>query len=118
MSKLCYTFAQNTSPKNWNIFHWMIFFVGSSLSQLKQAKLKGAMQTILLVSVVCVASGFTLEMPELPDLIGTVGKVFGGNFTLKMVEEPKVFLPKVSQIESMTREDSMEASIGSFASTY
>ena len=66
------------------------------------------MQTILLVSVVCVASGFTLEMPELPDLIGTVGKVFGGNFTLKMVEEPKVFLPKVSQIESMTREESME----------
>ena len=47
-------------------------------------------------------------MPELPDLIGTVGKVFGGNFTLKMVEEPKVFLPKVSQIESMTREESME----------
>ena len=63
---------------------------------------------ILLVSVVCAASGFTLEMPELPDLIGTVGKVFGGNFTLKMVEEPKVFLPKVSQIESMTREESME----------
>ena len=30
---------------------------------------------ILLVSVVCAASGFTLEMPELPDLIGTVGKV-------------------------------------------
>ena len=44
---------------------------------------------ILLVSVVCAASGFTLEMPELPDLIGTVGKVFGGNFTLKMVDEPK-----------------------------
>ena len=63
---------------------------------------------ILLLSVVCGASGFTLEMPELPDLIGTVGKVFGGNFTLKMVEEPKVFLPKVSQIESMTREESME----------
>ena len=63
---------------------------------------------ILLVSVVRVASGFTLEMPELPDLIGTLGKVFGGNFTLKMVEEPKVFLPKVSQIESMTREESME----------
>ena len=63
---------------------------------------------ILLLSVVCAASGFTLEMPELPDLIGTVGKVFGGNFTLKMVEEPKVFLPKVSQIESMTREESME----------
>ena len=63
------------------------------------------MQTILLLSVVCVASGFTLEMPELPDLIGTVGKVFGGNFTLKMVEEPKVFL---RQIESMTREESME----------
>ena len=66
------------------------------------------MQKILLVSAVCAASGFTLEMPELPDLIGTVGKVFGGNFTLKMVEEPKVFLPKVSQIESMTREESME----------
>ena len=66
------------------------------------------MQMILLMSVVCAASGFTLEMPELPDLIGTVGKVFGGNFTLKMVEEPKVFLPKVSQIESMTREESME----------
>ena len=86
----------------------MIFFVGSSLFQLKHAKLKGAMQMILLLSVVCAASGFTLEMPELPDLIGTVGKVFGGNFTLKMVEEPKVFLPKVSQIESMTREESME----------
>ena len=66
------------------------------------------MQMILLICVVCGASGFTLEMPELPDLIGTVGKVFGGNFTLKMVEEPKVFLPKVSQIESMTREESME----------
>ena len=66
------------------------------------------MQMILLLSVVCAASGFTLEMPELPDLIGTVGKVFGGNFTLKMVEEPKVFLPKVSQIESMTREESIE----------
>ena len=63
---------------------------------------------ILLMSVGCAASGFTLEMPELPDLIGTVGKVFGGNFTLKMVEEPKVFLPKVSQIESMPREESME----------
>ena len=63
---------------------------------------------ILLMSVGCAASGFTLEMPELPDLIGTVGKVFGGNFTLKMVEEPKVFLPKVSQIESMTREESMK----------
>ena len=63
---------------------------------------------ILLLSVVCAAPGFTLEMPELPDLIGTVGKVFGGNFTLKMVEEPKVFLPQVSQIESMTREESME----------
>ena len=62
---------------------------------------------ILLLSVVCAVSGFTLEMPELPDLIGTVGKVFGGNFTLKMVEEPKVFLPKVSQIESMPREESM-----------
>ena len=86
----------------------MIFFVGSSQFQLKDAKLKGAMQMILLLSVVCVASGFTLEMPELPDLIGTVGKVFGGNFTLKMLEEPKVFLPKVSQIESMTREESME----------
>ena len=86
----------------------MILFVGSSLFQLKHAKLNGAMQMILLLSVVCVASGFTLEMPELPDLIGTVGKVFGGNFTLKMVEEPKVFLPKVSQIESMTREESME----------
>ena len=86
----------------------MIFSVGSSQFQLKDAKLKGAMQMILLVSVVCGASGFTLEMPELPDLIGTVGKVFGGNFTLKMVEEPKVFLPKVSQIESMTREESME----------
>ena len=86
----------------------MIFFVGSSLFKLKHAKLKGAMQMILLLSVICVASGFTLEMPELPDLIGTVGKVFGGNFTLKMVEEPKVFLPKVSQIESMTREESME----------
>ena len=86
----------------------MILFVGSSLFQLKHAKLKGAMQMILLLSVVCAASGFTLEMPELPDLIGTVGKVFGGHFTLKMVEEPKVFLPKVSQIESMTREESME----------
>ena len=89
----------------------MIFFVGSSLFEfngLKPAKLKGAMQKILLVSVVCATSGFTLEMPELPDLIGTVGKVFGGNFTLKMVEEPKVFLPKVSQIESMPREESME----------
>ena len=86
----------------------MIFFVGSSLFQLKHAKLNGAMQMILLLAVVCAASGFTLEMPELPDLIGTVGKVFGGNFTLKMVEEPKVFLPKVSQIESMTREESME----------
>ena len=61
---------------------------------------------ILLLSVICAASGFTL--PELPDLISTVGKVFGGNFTLKMVEEPKVFLPQVSQIESMTREESME----------
>ena len=29
---------------------------------------------ILLLSVVCAASGFTLEMPELPDLIGTVEK--------------------------------------------
>ena len=86
----------------------MIFFVGSSLFQVNHAKLKGAMQTILLLSVVCAASGFTLEMPELPDLIATVGKVFGGNFTLKMVEEPKVFLPKVSQIESMTREESIE----------
>ena len=49
----------------------MIFFVGSSL-QLKHAKLQGAMQMILL-SVICVASsvsGFTLEMPELPDLRG------------------------------------------------
>ena len=27
---------------------------------------------------------------------------------MKMVDEPKVFLPKVSQIESMTREESME----------
>ena len=86
----------------------MVFFVGSSLFQVNHAKRKGAMQMILLLSVVCAASGFTLEMPELPDLIGTVGKVFGGNFTLKMVEEPKVFLPKVSQIESMTREESME----------
>ena len=86
----------------------MICFVGSSLFLVNRAKLKGAMQMILLMSVICVASGFTLEMPELPDLIGTVGKVFGGNFTLKMVEEPKVFLPKVSQIESMTREESME----------
>ena len=85
----------------------MIFFVGSSLFQFKHAELKGAMQMILLMSVVSAASGFTLEMPELPDLIGTVGKVFGGNFTLKMVEEPKVFLPKVSQIESMPREESM-----------
>ena len=96
----------------------MIFFVGSSLFQLKHAKLNGAMQMILLLAVVCAASGFTLEMPELPDLIGTVGKASSGNFTWKMVEEPKVFLPKVSQIESMTREESMEASIGSFASTY
>jgi len=71
----------------------MIFFVGSSLFQLKHATLKGAMQTILLMSVICVASGFTLEMPELPDLIGTAGKVSSGNFTWKMVEEPKVFLP-------------------------
>eukprot|EP00435_Cladocopium_sp_Y103_P051766 s1665_g16.t1 len=63
---------------------------------------------ILLMSVVCAASGFTLEIPELPDLIGTVGKVLRGNFTLKMVEEPDVFLPKVSQIETMTREESME----------
>ena len=84
----------------------MIFFVGSSLFQLKHAELKGAMQMILLLSVICAASGFTL--PELPDLIGTVGNVFGGNFTLKMVEDPKVFLPQVSQIESMTREESME----------
>ena len=61
---------------------------------------------ILLMSMICAASGFTL--PELPDLISTVGNVFGGNFTLKMVEEPKVFLPQVSQIESMTREESME----------
>ena len=61
------TFAQNTSPKNWNIFHWMIFFVGSSLFQLKHAKLQGTMQTILL-SVICAVSGFTPEMPELPDL--------------------------------------------------
>eukprot|EP00435_Cladocopium_sp_Y103_P071696 s1665_g38.t1 len=66
------------------------------------------MQMILLMSVVCAASGFTLEMPELPDLIATVEKVFRGNFTLKMEEEPDVFLPKVSQIETMTREESME----------
>ena len=63
---------------------------------------------ILLLSVVCAASGFTLEMPELPDLIGTVGQVFHGNFTLKMVEKPKAFLPKISQIESMSREESMD----------
>jgi hypothetical protein len=81
----------------------MIFFVGSSQFQFKHAELKGAVQMILLMSVICVASGFTPEIPELPDLIGTVGKVFGGNFTLKMVEEPKVFLRKVSQMESMTR---------------
>jgi hypothetical protein len=46
-----------------------------------------------------------------PDLLGTVGKVFGGNFTLKMVEEPKATkgVPaQVSQIESMTGEESME----------
>eukprot|EP00435_Cladocopium_sp_Y103_P062773 s1665_g24.t1 len=67
-----------------------------------------AMQMVLLMSVICGASGFTLEMPDLPDLIGTVGKVFHGNFTLKMMEEPDVFLPKVSQIETMTREESME----------
>eukprot|EP00435_Cladocopium_sp_Y103_P051607 s276_g16.t1 len=66
------------------------------------------MQMILLMSVICAASGFTLEMPELPDLIATVGKVFRGNFTLKMVEEPDVFLPKVSQIETMTREERMD----------
>eukprot|EP00435_Cladocopium_sp_Y103_P068258 s1665_g31.t1 len=66
------------------------------------------MQTILLMFVICAASGFTLEMPELPDLIATLGKVFHGNFTLKMVEEPDVFLPKVPQIETMTREESME----------
>eukprot|EP00435_Cladocopium_sp_Y103_P067061 s1665_g29.t1 len=66
------------------------------------------MQMILLMSVICAASGFTLEMPELPDLIATVGKVLRGNFTLKMVEEPDVFLPKVSQIETMTPEESME----------
>ena len=66
------------------------------------------MQMILLLSVVCAASGFALEIPELPDLIGTVGRVFHGNFTLKMVEEPKAFLPKVSQIESMSREESMD----------
>eukprot|EP00435_Cladocopium_sp_Y103_P053651 s1665_g17.t1 len=66
------------------------------------------MQMILLMSVVCAASGFTLEMPELPDLIATVGQVFHGNFTWKMVEEPDVFLPNVSQIETMTPEESME----------
>ena len=49
--------------------------------------------------------------PLWPDLLGTVGKVFGGNFTLKMVEEPKATkgVPaQVSQIESMTGEESME----------
>eukprot|EP00435_Cladocopium_sp_Y103_P008338 s1665_g2.t1 len=66
------------------------------------------MQVILLMSVICAASGFTLEMPDLPDLIATVGKVCHGNFTLKMVEEPDVFLPRVSQIETMTREEIME----------
>ena len=55
---------------------------------------------ILLMSVVSAASGFTLEMPELPDLIGTVGKVFGGYFTLKMVEEPKVFLPRSCRLRA------------------
>ena len=87
----------------------MVFFVGSSLFPAQtRPELKGAMQTILLLSVICAASGFTLEMPELPDLIGTVGEVFRGNFTLKMVEEPKAFLPKVSQIESMSRAESMD----------
>ena len=44
----------------------MICFVGSSLFLVNRAKLKGAMQMILLMSVICVASGFTLEMPETP----------------------------------------------------
>ena len=69
------------------------FFFGSKsvLIQWTQAcQAKGSMQDDSpSESVVRAASGFTLEMPELPDLIGTVGKVFGGNFTLKMVDEPK-----------------------------
>ena len=66
--KICYICTEHVSEKLQNIFHyWMIFFVGSSQFQFKHAELKGAMPMILL-SVVCVASGFTPEMPELPDL--------------------------------------------------
>ena len=36
------------------------------------------------------------------------GKSLWWKFHIEMVEEPKVFLPKVSQIESMTGEESME----------
>ena len=49
--------------------------------QLKHAKLQGAMQIVLLLLVVHAASGFTLEMPELPDLIGTVGQVTSLSWT-------------------------------------
>ena len=38
------------------------------------------MQMILLLSVVCAASGFALEIPELPDLIGTVGRCLSWKF--------------------------------------
>ena len=58
----------------------LIVDLKSVLSQARQA-IGGPMQMILLMSVIS-ASGFTL-VPELPDLIATVGQVYHGKFYIE-----------------------------------